>query len=95
MILGKDGFFVNPSDSVAIIAANCKCIPYFKENGMKGVARSMPTGSALDKVAEKLEVSCHEVPTGIYRYMFSFLLFDTDLHIFTAKLVKKVFYHFK
>ena len=63
MILGKDGFFVNPSDSVAIIAANCKCIPYFKENGMKGVARSMPTGSALDKVAEKLEVSCHEVPT--------------------------------
>ena len=64
MILGKNAFFVNPSDSVAIIAANCKCIPYFKENGMKGLARSMPTGSALDKVAEKLGVSCHEVPTG-------------------------------
>ncbi len=47
MILGKK-FFVNPSDSVAIIAANAMCIPYFK-HGIKGVARSMPTSGALDQ----------------------------------------------
>ena len=65
MILGEKAFFVNPSDSVAILAANCQCIPYFKESGLKGVARSMPTGSALDKVAEKKGVACHVVPTGM------------------------------
>ncbi|KAF4347045.1 hypothetical protein F8388_019965, partial [Cannabis sativa] len=53
MILGK-GFFITPSDSVAIIAANAqKAIPYF-QNGPKGLARSMPTSGALDRVAEKL-----------------------------------------
>mmetsp|Transcript_14984 Transcript_14984/g.23196 ORF Transcript_14984/g.23196 Transcript_14984/m.23196 type:complete len:125 (-) Transcript_14984:663-1037(-) len=46
MVLGK-GFFVTPSDSVAIIAANHKCIPYFKD-GIAGAARSMPTSGALD-----------------------------------------------
>jgi phosphoglucomutase len=48
MILGR-GVFVNPSDSVAIIANNADYIPYFKRTGLKGVARSMPTGSALDR----------------------------------------------
>jgi phosphoglucomutase len=62
MVLGKR-FFVTPSDSVAIIAANAAAIPYFN-NGLKGVARSMPTSAALDRVAQKLGVKCFEVPTG-------------------------------
>ena len=63
MILGNR-FFVTPSDSVAIIAARALAsIPYFK-GGLKGVARSMPTSGALDRVAEKLQVPFFEVPTG-------------------------------
>ncbi|TKV93753.1 hypothetical protein SEVIR_9G246550v4 [Setaria viridis] len=63
MILGKR-FFVTPSDSVAIIAANAQtAIPYF-QSGIKGLARSMPTSGALDCVAEKLNVPFFEVPTG-------------------------------
>jgi len=48
---------------VAIIAANAKCIPYFKD-GIKGLARSMPTSVALDSVAKKMGVPFFEVPTG-------------------------------
>eukprot|EP00878_Enallax_costatus_P002896 GHUV01003090.1.p1 GENE.GHUV01003090.1~~GHUV01003090.1.p1 ORF type:complete len:440 (+),score=170.70 GHUV01003090.1:566-1885(+) len=63
MVLGKK-FFVSPSDSVAMIAANAQaCIPYFK-GGLKGVARSMPTGGALDRVAKKLNLEFFETPTG-------------------------------
>ncbi|XP_008775523.1 phosphoglucomutase, cytoplasmic 2 isoform X2 [Phoenix dactylifera] len=63
MILGKR-FFVTPSDSVAIIAANAvQAIPYFN-SGLKGVARSMPTSAALDVVAKKLHLKFFEVPTG-------------------------------
>jgi len=63
MILGNN-FFVTPSDSVAIIAANAQaCIPYFK-GGLKGLARSMPTAAALDRVAVALGVECFETPTG-------------------------------
>jgi phosphoglucomutase len=63
MILGKK-FFVTPSDSVAIIAANAVgAIPYFS-GGLKGVARSMPTSAALDVVAKKLNLKFFEVPTG-------------------------------
>uniref|UniRef100_A0A0E0QX42 phosphoglucomutase (alpha-D-glucose-1,6-bisphosphate-dependent) n=1 Tax=Oryza rufipogon TaxID=4529 RepID=A0A0E0QX42_ORYRU len=63
MILGRR-FFVTPSDSVAIIAANAQAaIPYF-QSGPKGLARSMPTSGALDRVAEKLNVPFFEVPTG-------------------------------
>lgn len=63
MILGGR-FFVTPSDSVAIIAAHARdAIPYFK-GGLKGVARSMPTSAALDRVAAALGVACYEVPTG-------------------------------
>uniref|UniRef100_A0A3P9AL03 Phosphoglucomutase 1 n=1 Tax=Esox lucius TaxID=8010 RepID=A0A3P9AL03_ESOLU len=47
MVLGKHGFFVNPSDSVAVIAANLTCIPYFQKTGVKGLARSMPTSVAI------------------------------------------------
>ncbi|CAM8947520.1 unnamed protein product [Rhodiola kirilowii] len=63
MILGKR-FFVTPSDSVAIIAANAvDSIPYFS-SGLKGVARSMPTSAALDVVAKHLNLKFFEVPTG-------------------------------
>jgi len=63
MILGRR-FFVTPSDSVAIIAANAReCIPYFK-GGIKGLARSMPTSGALDLVAKDMGVEFFEVPTG-------------------------------
>lgn len=63
MVLGRR-FFVNPSDSVAIIAANAKeAIPYFAE-GLGAVARSMPTSAALDRVAAEKGLKCFEVPTG-------------------------------
>lgn len=62
MILGK-GFFVTPSDSLAIIAANAHLIPAYKA-GVAGVARSMPTSGAVDRVAEKMQIPCFETPTG-------------------------------
>jgi phosphoglucomutase len=56
MILGKR-FFVTPSDSVAVIAANAAAIPFFAAaGGLKGVARSMPTSAALDRVAGALHL---------------------------------------
>lgn len=61
MILGKK-FFVNPSDSLAIIAANAQVIPYFKK--LTGVSRSMPTSGALDRVAKLKNLEFFEVPTG-------------------------------
>eukprot|EP00049_Salpingoeca_infusionum_P027931 m.35081 g.35081 ORF g.35081 m.35081 type:complete len:591 (-) comp9846_c0_seq1:177-1949(-) len=64
MLIGKKGFFVSPSDSVAVIAANYKCIPYLAKSGLAGVSRSMPTGGALDRVAQKLGLDLYEVPTG-------------------------------
>ncbi|CEH19214.1 phosphoglucomutase [Ceraceosorus bombacis] len=66
MIIGK-GAFVNPSDSVAIIAewASKGVIPYFnKSGGVKGLARSMPTSGALDRVAKEHNLPFFEVPTG-------------------------------
>jgi len=62
MILGKH-FFVTPSDSLAILAANAKAIPAY-QNGIAGIARSMPTSGAADRVAEKLGLDCYETPTG-------------------------------
>ncbi|GBE89772.1 phosphoglucomutase [Sparassis latifolia] len=63
MIYGK-GAFVTPSDSVAIIADWAQdAIPYFK-NGIKGLARSMPTSGQIDYVAKKKGLACHVVPTG-------------------------------
>lgn len=56
MILGKKAFFINPSDSLAVLANNLDCIPYFIKNGVKGFARSMPTGAAVDRY---LYVLCH------------------------------------
>jgi phosphoglucomutase len=64
MVLGAR-FFVTPSDSVAVIAANQAAIPAFaRTGGLKGVARSMPTSCALDRVAAKLGLRLFEVPTG-------------------------------
>lgn len=64
MVLGKQ-FFVTPSDSVAVIAAHAHAIPFFRDaGGLKGVARSMPTSAALDRVAAKLGLKLFEVPTG-------------------------------
>lgn len=62
MILGKQ-FFVTPSDSLAILAANAQYIPAYT-SGIKGIARSMPTSQAADRVAEKLGIESHETPTG-------------------------------
>jgi phosphoglucomutase len=62
MILGRH-FFVNPSDSLAIIAANAMLAPGYAA-GIAGIARSMPTSAAADRVAEKLGVPCYETPTG-------------------------------
>uniref|UniRef100_F6PKQ4 EF-hand calcium-binding domain-containing protein 7 n=1 Tax=Xenopus tropicalis TaxID=8364 RepID=F6PKQ4_XENTR len=64
MILGKNGFFVNPSDSVAVIAANIFSIPYFQHTGVRGFARSMPTSGALDRVAKATKIALYETPTG-------------------------------
>lgn len=64
MILGKHAFFVTPSDSLAIIAANVESIPYFKRCGVNGYARSMPTAAAVDRVAKAIGRNCYEVPTG-------------------------------
>ncbi len=49
MIMGENGFFVNPSDSLAVMAANLSCIPYFSQRGIRGFARSMPTSTAIDR----------------------------------------------
>jgi phosphoglucomutase len=62
MILGRN-FFVTPSDSLAILTANAKLVPGYKD-GLTGVARSMPTSTAVDRVAKKLGIDCYETPTG-------------------------------
>ena len=62
MILGKH-FFVNPSDSLAILAANAHLVPGYKK-GLAGIARSMPTSAAVDRVAKALDIPCYETPTG-------------------------------
>ena len=62
MIVGK-GMFVTPSDSLAIIAANAHLVPGYAK-GIAGIARSMPTSGAADRVAEKLGIGIYETPTG-------------------------------
>jgi len=62
MIFGKR-FFVTPSDSLAVLAANAKYVPGYR-NGLSGVARSMPTSQAIDRVADALGIECYETPTG-------------------------------
>ncbi|MCB2264237.1 MAG: alpha-D-glucose phosphate-specific phosphoglucomutase [Candidatus Thiosymbion ectosymbiont of Robbea hypermnestra] len=62
MILGRN-FFVTPSDSLAVLAANARQAPGYKD-GIAGIARSMPTSQAADRVAEALGLECFETPTG-------------------------------
>jgi phosphoglucomutase len=62
MVLGRN-FFVTPSDSLAVIAANAAVAPGYAR-GLSGIARSMPTSQAADRVAEALGITCYETPTG-------------------------------
>ncbi|WP_323032539.1 hypothetical protein [Paracoccus sp. (in: a-proteobacteria)] len=62
LIIGKN-LFVTPSDSLAMLAANAHLAPGYKA-GLAGIARSMPTSGAADRVAEKLGIEMHETPTG-------------------------------
>ena len=62
MIVGR-GIYVTPSDSVAVLAANAQLAPG-SAAGLKGVARSMPTSKALDRVAAAKGLACYETPTG-------------------------------
>ncbi|WP_158810052.1 alpha-D-glucose phosphate-specific phosphoglucomutase, partial [Beijerinckia sp. L45] len=62
LIIGRD-LFVTPSDSLALLAANAHLAPGYKA-GLKGIARSMPTSAAADRVAAKLGIPCFETPTG-------------------------------
>ena len=62
MVLGS-GFYINPCDSLAVLAANAQLVPGYRD-GLAGVARSMPTSRALDRVAEALEIPCFETPVG-------------------------------
>lgn len=64
MIIGAGGFFVTPCDSLAVIANNLECIPYFQKNPVNGYARSMPTSGAVDRVAAAKNKECFETPTG-------------------------------
>jgi len=75
MIYGKNAF-VSPGDSLAIIAHYAqKYIPYFKKQGVYGLARSFPTSGAVDLVAKKQGLSLYVVPTG---WKFFCSLFDTN-----------------
>jgi phosphoglucomutase len=62
MVLGPL-FFVTPSDSLAVLAANATVAPGYAR-GLAGVARSMPTSQAVDQVARRLGIPCYETPTG-------------------------------
>jgi phosphoglucomutase len=62
LILGR-GIFVTPSDSLAMLAANAHRVPGYA-GGLAGIARSMPTSAAADRVAARLGIRCYETPTG-------------------------------
>ncbi|MEI8397161.1 MAG: alpha-D-glucose phosphate-specific phosphoglucomutase [Rhodospirillaceae bacterium] len=62
MVIGRN-FYVSPSDSLAVLAANASCVPHFA-GGLAGIARSMPTSLAADRVADSLGIPCFETPTG-------------------------------
>jgi phosphoglucomutase len=62
MVLGKN-FYINPCYSLALLTANAHHIPAYSK-GITGVARSMPTSRAVDRVAEAMNITCYETPTG-------------------------------
>jgi phosphoglucomutase len=78
MVVGKrlgggagGALVIGPSDSLAVLAANAHLVPWFK-GGLPGVARSMPTSRAVDRVAVALGIPCYETPTG-WKYFGSLL----------------------
>jgi phosphoglucomutase len=73
MIMGAR-FFVTPSDSLAVLAANAHLLPGYRA-GLRGVARSMPTSQAVDRVAKDMGIDCYETPTG---WKFFGNLLDAD-----------------
>lgn len=73
MVLGKS-FYVNPCDSLAVLLANASLVPAFAD-GVSGVARSMPTSRAVDRVAKSMGIACYETPTG-WKYFGNLL--DAD-----------------
>ncbi len=70
MVVGRNQV-ISPSDSLAVLAANARLVPWFKD-GLPGVARSMPTSRAVDRVAGALGIDCYETPTG-WKYFSSLL----------------------
>jgi phosphoglucomutase len=62
LVIGRN-IFVTPSDSLALLAANAHLAPGYGK-GIAGIARSMPTSMAADRVAERLKIKCYETPTG-------------------------------
>jgi phosphoglucomutase len=74
LIIGRRQF-VSPSDSLAVLAANAHLVPGYA-SGVVGIARSMPTSRAADRVASKLGVHCYETPTG---WKFFATLLDAGL----------------
>ncbi|MBV9290575.1 MAG: alpha-D-glucose phosphate-specific phosphoglucomutase [Hyphomicrobiales bacterium] len=80
LILGR-GIYVTPSDSLAIIAANAHCAPGYRGK-VAGVARSMPTSAAADRVAARLGVRAYETPTG---WKFFGNLLDAGLATFCGE----------
>lgn len=76
MVLGR-GFIVSPSDSLAVLAAHAHKVPGYRD-GLAGVARSMPTSTAVDRVAKTLGLPCFETPTG-WKFFGNLL----DAHLIT------------
>lgn len=74
MIMGRN-FFVNPSDSLALLTEHAVLCPGYA-GGLSGVARSMPTSTAVDRVAQALGIPCFETPTG---WKFFGSLLDADM----------------
>jgi phosphoglucomutase len=74
LIIGR-GIFVTPSDSLAALAANAHLAPGYAK-GLAGIARSMPTSQAADRVAKKKGIACYETPTG---WKFFGNLLDADM----------------
>ena len=73
LIIGRN-IFVTPSDSLALLAANAHFAPAYAK-GLAGIARSMPTSAAADRVAERMGIKCFETPTG---WKFFGNLLDAD-----------------
>lgn len=88
MILGKNAFFVTPSDSLAVLAHYLDCIPYFKKTGVKGYARSMPTSGAVDRsVNDKEAEGFRRSPRNIGHQLVKFVVAQ-EILVTISELVK-------